>query len=69
MAIPVLTAIGDPSVEGGLVAAFDRPVHGITVVRRCVDVADLVAAATMGTARCAIVSSDLRRLDRDVLAR
>ena len=69
MSIPVLTAIGDPTVEGGLVAAFDRPTHGITVVRRCVDVADLVAAATMGTARVAIVSSDLRRLDRDVLAR
>ena len=69
MAIPVLTAIGDASVEGGLVAAFDRPTHGITVVRRCVDIADLVAAATMGTARCAIISSDLRRLDRDVLAR
>jgi MinD-like ATPase involved in chromosome partitioning or flagellar assembly len=69
VAIPVLTAIGDPTVEGTLVAAFDRPTHGITVVRRCVDVADLVAAATVGTSRCAIISSDLRRLDRDVLAR
>ncbi len=69
MAIPVLTAIGDPAVEGALVAAFDRPSHGITVVRRCVDVADLIAAATVGTTRCAIISSDLRRLDRDVLAR
>ena len=69
MAVPVLTAIGDPNVEGALVAAFDRPTAGITVVRRCVDVADLIAAATMGTARCAIVSSDLRRLDRDVIAR
>ncbi|MCU1675732.1 MAG: hypothetical protein JWM93_490 [Frankiales bacterium] len=69
MAVPVLTAVGDPAVEGALVAAFDRPTHGITVVRRCVDVADLVAAATLGTARCAIISSDLRRLDRDVIAR
>ncbi|MDQ1679624.1 MAG: hypothetical protein QOI42_483 [Frankiaceae bacterium] len=69
MSIPLLTAIGDPAVEGALVAAFDRPSLGVTVVRRCVDVADLLAAAATGTARAAVVSSDLRRLDRDVLAR
>jgi Flp pilus assembly CpaE family ATPase len=69
MSIPLLTAIGDPAVEGALVAAFDRPSLGVTVVRRCVDVADLLAAAATGTARAAVVSSNLRRLDRDVLAR
>jgi Flp pilus assembly CpaE family ATPase len=69
VSIPLLTAIGDPAVEAALVAAFDRPALGVTVVRRCVDVADLLAAAAAGTARAAVVSSDLRRLDRDVLAR
>jgi MinD-like ATPase involved in chromosome partitioning or flagellar assembly len=38
-------------------------------VRRCVDLADLLAAAAAGTARAALVSADLRRLDRDALAR
>ena len=41
----------------------------MTVVRRCVDLADLLAAAAAGTARAVLVSADLRRLDRDALAR
>ena len=69
MALPLLTAIVDPAVEAALVAAFERPALGVSVVRRCVDVADLVAAASTGTARAAVISADLRRLDRDVLAR
>jgi len=39
------------------------------VIRRCVDLADLLAAAAAGTARAVILSADLRRLDRDALAR
>ncbi|MCW2606246.1 MAG: hypothetical protein JWO60_939, partial [Frankiales bacterium] len=37
--------------------------------RRCVDLADLLATAATGQARAALLSADLRRLDRDALAR
>ena len=38
-------------------------------MRRCVDLADLLATAATGTARAVLLSADLRRLDRDALAR
>jgi hypothetical protein len=61
---------GDRRVVGGdLVAALERRPVGVTVVRRCVDLADLLAAAASGTARAALLSADLRRLDREALAR
>jgi MinD-like ATPase involved in chromosome partitioning or flagellar assembly len=66
--LAVLTAIGSPSLEAELVAAFGRLDFGVTVVRRCVDVVDLLAAAATQTAAAALVSSDLRGLDRSVLA-
>lgn len=69
MRIPVVTACGDGRAEAALVAAYERGDHGIAVIRRCVDVADLVATAAAGTVRAAVVSADLRRLDREVLAR
>jgi MinD-like ATPase involved in chromosome partitioning or flagellar assembly len=67
--VPVLTAVTDAVWEADLVAAFERQDFGVSVVRRCVDIADLLAAAASGTARAVIVSADLRRLDRDALAR
>lgn len=69
MTIPLITAVTGAAWEAELVAALDRSAHGITVVRRCVDLPDLLAAAATGTARAALVSGDLRRLDRDSLAR
>lgn len=69
MSLPVLTAVTNASWEAELVAALDGSAHGVTIVRRCVDVADLLAAAAAGTARAAVLSADLRRLDRDVLSR
>lgn len=69
MTIPLLTAIGDPSREADLVASLGSNGHGVHVVRRCVDVADLVAAASAGLARAALLSADLRRLDGDTLTR
>lgn len=68
-AVPVLTAVTGASWEARLVAALERQQVGVTVVRRCVDLADLLAAAAAGTARAALLSADLRRLDRDALAR
>ncbi|WP_462187081.1 MULTISPECIES: AAA family ATPase [unclassified Frankia] len=69
MSLPILTAVTDAMVEAGLVSAFDRRDLGVTVVRRCVDLPDLLAAATTGAARAALLSADLRRLDRDALTR
>ena len=69
MTVPVLTAIGDPTREAELVAALGSNGHGLHVVRRCVDVADLVATASAGLARAALLSADLRRLDGEALTR
>ncbi|MCK9903984.1 chromosome partitioning protein [Frankia sp. Cpl3] len=69
MSLPILTAVTDSVIEAGLVSAFDRRDLGVTVVRRCVDLPDLLAAATTGAARAALLSADLRRLDRDALTR
>jgi Flp pilus assembly CpaE family ATPase len=69
MNVPVLTAVTGATWEATLVAGLERTPTGITVVRRCVDLADLLAAAASGTARAALLSAQLRRLDRDALAR
>jgi Flp pilus assembly CpaE family ATPase len=67
--VPVFTAITDAVWEADLVSAFERHDFGVDVVRRCVDLADLLAAAASGTARAVLLSADLRRFDRDALAR
>jgi len=69
MAVPVLTAVTGAVWETDLVSELGRADHGVTVVRRCVDLAELLAAAATGTARAALLSSDLRRLDRDAVTR
>jgi MinD-like ATPase involved in chromosome partitioning or flagellar assembly len=69
MAVPVLTAVSDALWEAQLVAALARGDHGVNVVRRCVDLADLLATAATGQARAVLLSADLRRLDRDALTR
>ena len=69
MTVPVLAAVTGASWEAALVANLERTPTGITVVRRCVDLADLLAAAAAGTARAVLLSSELRRLDRDALSR
>jgi Flp pilus assembly CpaE family ATPase len=69
VSVGLLTAIGNPTREADLVAALGREAHGVHVVRRCVDVADLVATATAGVARAAVLSADLRRLDGETLTR
>jgi MinD-like ATPase involved in chromosome partitioning or flagellar assembly len=68
MSLPVLTAVTDPRWEADIVAALARE-EAVRVVRRCVDIADLLAAAAAGLARAVLLSADLRRLDRDVLTR
>ena len=67
MKVPVLTAVSDADREAELVAAFEH--SPVQVVRRCVDLADLLATAAAGTARAVLLDAGLRRLDRDALSR
>jgi MinD-like ATPase involved in chromosome partitioning or flagellar assembly len=69
MALQVFTAVTGAGWESELVGALDRADHGVTVVRRCVDVPELLAAAATGTGQAALLSADLRRLDGDAVAR
>ncbi|WP_138758677.1 AAA family ATPase [Modestobacter altitudinis] len=69
MALQVFTAVTGAAWESELVGALDREDHGVTVVRRCVDVAELLAAATTGTGQAALLSAELRRLDGSAVAR
>jgi MinD-like ATPase involved in chromosome partitioning or flagellar assembly len=65
----LLTAGSGQGWENELVAALDRPGSPMTVLRRCVDISDVLAVATTGQAAVAVVSADLRRLDTDAVTR
>ncbi|MET3803699.1 Flp pilus assembly CpaE family ATPase [Nakamurella sp. UYEF19] len=65
----LLTAGNGQSWENDLVAALDRPGSGMTVIRRCVDIADVLTAATTGQASVVMVSAELRRLDTAAVQR
>jgi Flp pilus assembly CpaE family ATPase len=69
MALQVFTAVTGAAWESELVGALDRADHGVTVVRRCVDVSELLAAAATGTGQAALLSGELRRLDGDAVSR
>ena len=62
----VITAVGG-SHEAGLVAALGATA-GYAVARRCADLPDLIAAAAAGVGDVALVSAELRALDRPALA-
>ena len=68
-ALQVVTAVTGAAWEAPLVGALDAVDHGVAVVRRCVDVPDLLAAAATGTAQAALLSAELRRLDAEAVAR
>ena len=61
----VLVAVGAAPFEARLLEAAEEA--GLHVVRRCVDVADLLATAAGGTAEVAVVSAQLRGLDSTVV--
>jgi MinD-like ATPase involved in chromosome partitioning or flagellar assembly len=69
MSVQILTAIAEPRWEADLAGALASADVGLQLVRRCVDLAELLAAAAAGLAQAAVVSADLRRLDRDAVAR
>jgi MinD-like ATPase involved in chromosome partitioning or flagellar assembly len=61
----VLTAVTH-RLEASFVEVLGRA-RDVTLVRRCADVAELLSAGAAGVARVAVVSPDLRGLDRDAL--
>jgi MinD-like ATPase involved in chromosome partitioning or flagellar assembly len=61
----VLTAVTH-RLEASFVEVLARACD-VTLVRRCADVAELLSAGAAGVARVAVVSPDLRGLDRDAL--
>ena len=69
MALHVFTAVTGAAWESELVGALDRADHGVTVVRRCVDVSELLAVAATGTGQAALLSAELRRLDSEAVVR
>lgn len=69
MTVPVLTAVSGAEWESRLVAALETGRGGVSVARRCVDVADMLASVAAGHGRAVLLSADLRRLDREVLSR
>lgn len=65
MSVGIVTAGGGHAWETALVAEAARGGSPVTVVRRCVDMADVLAIAATGQVAVAIVASDLRRLDSE----
>jgi MinD-like ATPase involved in chromosome partitioning or flagellar assembly len=66
--IGVLTAVTDAVAESALTAALAGNRDDVTLVRRCVDLAEVVAVAATGNVQVAVISADLRRLDRASVA-
>jgi MinD-like ATPase involved in chromosome partitioning or flagellar assembly len=64
----VLLAVTGEDFEEPLLAALTRPGSRLHVLRRCLDLADLLAAASTGLAQVAVVSPALRRLDLEAVA-
>jgi MinD-like ATPase involved in chromosome partitioning or flagellar assembly len=69
MKLPVLSVADGADWEARLVTAFDAGAHPVEIVRRCVDVVDLLAVAGSGQGRAALVAAGLRRLDADAVDR
>ncbi|WP_433166606.1 AAA family ATPase [Kribbella sp. CA-247076] len=67
MSTPVLLAVTGAPWEADVVRRAERA-PGIRVVRRCVDIADVMAAAASGQARAVLLADDLPRLTSDAVA-
>ena len=67
MTIPILLAVTGAAAEADLVRRAEQA-PGVRVVRRCVDVPDLLAAAATGQARAVVLADELPRLDAEAVA-
>jgi MinD-like ATPase involved in chromosome partitioning or flagellar assembly len=66
---PVLVLLGPTSWEGPLVTGLAHPSSRVVIDRRCLDTADLLAAAEAGRGRVALLGADTPRLDGEVVHR
>ena len=69
MTVQIVTAAGGAAWEAALVTAFGSTGHELRIVRRCVDVVELLAVASAGQCRVALIDAGLRRLDADAVDR
>jgi MinD-like ATPase involved in chromosome partitioning or flagellar assembly len=67
--LPVLVAASGAAWETDALRRLDRPGSGVVLLRRCVDLRDLLAAANTGQARAALVTDSLPGLDADSVSR
>ncbi|WP_344174755.1 AAA family ATPase [Kribbella lupini] len=67
MAVPVLLAVTGAPWEADVVRRAEHA-PGIRIARRCVDIADVMAAAASGQARAVLLAEDLPRLTSDAVA-
>jgi len=67
MSVPVLLAVTGAPWEAEVVRRAEQA-PGIRVVRRCVDIADVLGAAASGQARAVLLAEDLPRLTTDAVA-
>ena len=65
----IVTAGGGHPWETGVVAALAAPGAPLAVVRRCADMADVLAVASTGQLAACLIAADLRRLDSDTVHR
>jgi len=65
----LLTAGNGQGWENDLVAELARPGSPMTVIQRCVDIADVLTAATTGTVSVVVLSGALRRFDTEAVQR
>ncbi|MCZ4498423.1 MAG: hypothetical protein JWQ74_976, partial [Marmoricola sp.] len=65
MTVQVLVLAGAADWESAALAALDEA--GVRVLRRCVDVVDLMAVGSIGQADVALVAADLPLLDAEVV--
>lgn len=66
-AVPVLLAVTGAPWEADVVRRAEQAPN-VRVVRRCVDMADVLAAAASGQARAVLIAEDLPRLNADAVA-
>jgi MinD-like ATPase involved in chromosome partitioning or flagellar assembly len=69
MKLSVLSVADGAAWEERLVSALDRGPYPVEIIRRCVDVVDLLAVAGSGQGRVALLAAGLRRLDSDAIDR
>lgn len=66
-AIGIVTAIANPALEAVVIRGLAESGDEVQVVRRCVEVSDVLAVAASGRARAVVIGDNLAGLDADVV--